>query len=172
MLLTVFLFNLFGYFPLFKFAQHKIQKEIKTRLKRSVPEEELFVIVIAKNKVAELDWKREGKELKYKGTMYDIVRMESKGAYNHYYCINDKQENALFTNLEDLVNKQFNTDKSPAGKTARGIIKTMISAKYISIDRASVIPSVNEISANFCYNFSIKQVFLEILTPPPNSIVV
>lgn len=170
-LLAIFLFDFFGYFPIFKAAQYKIQKEIKTLLKKGVPENELNVIIVPVEKVNDLDWKREGKEFRHNGNMYDIVRHETKDGNIHYYCVNDTQETQLFVHLEELVNKQMNNDKSPAGKTAKSIAKMFGFFKYIPSDNFVFIPDLDETVKDFNYSVLYSSVFLEILTPPPNKVV-
>lgn len=170
-LLTVFLFDLFGYLPLFKYAQHKIQKEIKGLLKKSVPESELYVIAIPVEKVNDLDWKREGKEFRHNETMYDIVRYEKKGEIMHYHCVNDTQETQLFVHLEELVDRQMDNDKSPVGKTAKRIAKMFCALKYIPADNSLISPAINKSSISFHYSFPCTPVFLEVSTPPPNHFV-
>lgn len=171
LLLTAFLFNLFGYFPLFKMAQHKIQKQIKTLLKKGVPKNELYVISVALNKVNELDWKKEGKEFRHKGAMYDIVKQETKGGFVFYYCVNDKQETQLFAHLEELVNQQINNDKSPAGKTAKNILKLLSSFNYISSNKITFEQENSENAKRFSYSYFCSLVFIEVSTPPPNSFI-
>lgn len=170
-LLAIFLFDLVGFFPLFKYAQNKIQKEIKGQLKKTVPQGELYVINVPVEKVNDLDWKREGKEFRYNGTMYDIVKSETKNGVVQYHCINDKQETQLFANLEELVNQQMDNGKSPFGKTTKRILKKTSTLKYITTN-PFVFALNNDINSNnFDYTFFYSPVFLEIFSPPPNTLV-
>lgn len=167
-LLTVFLFDLFGYLPLFKVAQYKIRKEIKALLKESVPENELCIITIPVKEIKDIDWKREGKEFKHNGAMYDIVRSETEKDLIHYYCVNDQQETKLFVHLEETVNQQMNNDKSPVGRTAKNLLKLF---KYIN--RESFVLALDNKSLQntvFDYLFFYSPVFIEIPTPPPNQV--
>lgn len=168
-LLTAFLFDLFGYLPLFKIAQYKIRKEIKTLLKERVPENELCVITIPVRELKDIDWKREGKEFKRNGTMYDIVSYKTENDVIHYYCVNDEQETKLFVHLEETVNQQMNNDKSPIGKTAKNLLKLF---KYISRENAILaMANSSPQSTVFDYCFFYPPVFIEIPSPPPNQAV-
>lgn len=169
-LLSIFLFEMVGHYPLFKYAQYKIQKEIKGRLKKSVPDSELFVIAIPADKVNELDWKREGKEFRYKGTMYDIVKSENKGDEMIYHCVNDKQETQLFAQLEELVNQHIDSGKSPFGKTTKRILKKISSLKYVPATNFSFAVNSTNYNSDFNYSFSYPSVLLKVSTPPPNPI--
>lgn len=170
-LLSVFLFDLFGYFPLFKIAQYKIQKEVKKLLKGSIPENEQVVITVLSKKINNLDWEKEGKEFRYNGTMYDVIKTETKGKFVYYHCINDKQETQLFVHLEDLVNQQMNNDKSPIGKTAKNIAKMFSAFKYIHSSGFIFTPNYSYISKNFFYSTFFHPVFLEVFIPPPERLV-
>lgn len=167
-LLTVFLFDLFGYLPLFKVAQYKIRKEIKTLLKGSVPENELCVITIPVKELKNIDWKREGKEFKRNGSMYDIVRSKMEKDVIHYYCVNDEQETKLFVHLEETVNQQINNDKSPIGRTAKNLLKLF---KYIPCEKfVFTLENKSLQSPVFDYSFFYSPVYIEIPTPPPNQV--
>lgn len=171
-LLTVFLFDLLGYIPMFKFAQYKIQKEIKTLLKKGVPEDKLHIISIPVKNVKDIDWKREGKEFRYKGSMYDVVRRETHKDTIHYHCVNDQQETQLFAHLEEMVDQQMNNDKSPAGRTAKNLLKLFWSFKYVPSQNFDfVLPDSKANPENFIYSFFYSPVFIEIPTPPPNQVV-
>lgn len=150
-------------------AQYKIRKEIKTLLKESVPENELCVITIPVKELKDIDWKRDGKEFKHNGTMYDIVRYKTEKDVIHYYCVNDQQETQLFVYLEETVNQQMNNDKSPIGKTAKNLLKLF---KYIPCENVMLVLVNNSLQSTvFDYCFFYSPVFIEIPTPPPNQVV-
>ncbi len=109
--LSILLINIAGYYPVYKIQQWQIRKEIKKKIKASVPEDELYRIKVTKNST-ELEWVREDKEFIYDGKMYDIVRCESSGDSITYFCINDTQEMMLFQKLDELVQKNMDSDSS------------------------------------------------------------
>lgn len=116
-LTSIFLFNLGGFFIVFKYQQSAIRKEIKKQIKEGVPEDELTIIKQTSENFDELVWIKPKKEFTYKGTMYDVVRktIEDNGDVT-YYCINDTQETTLFVNLDNQVKKNMdarNNGKNP-----------------------------------------------------------
>lgn len=128
-LLLIFTFNLVGYYPVFRVLQLQARREIKTRIKNSVPSHELHAINANQNE-PEMHWHQEGKEFRLNGKMYDIVHVETKDGETIYHCVDDVDEARLFAHLDELVNENLDHDQSARGKTARQILK-LFSQVYI-----------------------------------------
>ncbi len=112
--LPLFLYGAVGYFPAFLFKQNLLRKEIKQRIKKSFPENELSVFSFNKTEYSKLKWEKENKEFHYENSMYDIVKkLTDENGNIILYCINDKQENQLFAHLEEMVQKNSSNDKTP-----------------------------------------------------------
>ena len=104
LLLGIFLFNVGGYFIAFRSFQYHIKKEIKAEIKKNVNPGELTIIVIEINHINKIDWLEKEKEMYYNGKLYDIVKHTQNDTSITYYCIDDKQEEVLFANLEEHIN--------------------------------------------------------------------
>jgi hypothetical protein len=105
--ILVFLYTLVGYYPIFLFQQNNIKKEIKKRIKQTVPESELQVLVFNQGTISQINWVDEN-EFLFKGNLYDIVRFEkNQNGETVYYCINDNQEKKLFASLDKLIQNAF-----------------------------------------------------------------
>jgi len=167
-LLTVFLFELFGYSSLFKIAQYKIHEVAEVHLKRSVLENEIQIITVSTAGAKTLDWEREGKEFQYQGEMYDVVRFETKDGFISYYCINDNLETKLLKCFDELLNILLSNDKSPLGKTAKRIIEMFSLSNCITIGDLVFVASCSKYSIYFNYSFYFVPVYREIFSPPPN----
>lgn len=110
-LLSLFLYCTTGIFIGFKVQQYQVRKEIKKMIKSRVPENELIAWSFHPDseEYAKLDW-IENKEFRYKGQMFDIVRRSvGPDGTEHFLCVNDKQEEKLFANLDQLVQTQMNS---------------------------------------------------------------
>lgn len=107
-LICIFLYNQAGYLIAFKLRQQEIRSEMKSRIKRNVPEQELTAIRIEAGNESALDWEKEDKEFEYKGNLFDVVRKESVKGATIYYCINDAQEEKLFDDLDEHVRRHMN----------------------------------------------------------------
>jgi hypothetical protein len=77
---------------------------MKAMLKSSLNKELLTVIVIKSTEEDQLNWK-EDHEFYYKKNLYDIVRSVKIGSSTVYYCINDEQEETLFSELDEMIAK-------------------------------------------------------------------
>lgn len=109
LLLTLYLGNLYGGLASFFAAQAQVRREIKQRIKQSVPEAELVLIAVTPETASSLRW-LESHEFRYRGGMYDVVRTAVSGDTTRYFCINDVQEERLFAALDEHVRKQMQTD--------------------------------------------------------------
>jgi hypothetical protein len=110
LLLLILLFNISGHFATFKIAQRSIKKELKRKIKNRVPETELAVFTFSTSDLNKLDWEEKGKEFWLNGNLYDIVKKQETADSITLHCINDRQEKELFANLEELINRQMNSD--------------------------------------------------------------
>lgn len=102
---VLFLYYTAGYFITFKAEQYLIKKSVKLRLKSKIPDEELtcFVFNPCSEAYRQIEW-IEKHEFRYGGQMYDIVRQNiDENGLIHYYCINDRQEEQLISQLKDYM---------------------------------------------------------------------
>jgi hypothetical protein len=155
-----------GMFPVFKMKQYVIRKEIKRRIKNSIPEEELHVLTFHSPE-SDVEWVREGKEFILGDRMYDVVHQEIKGDSTVFHCVNDKEEAILFAHLEDYVQKELqgNSKQSKKKRTNGKIFRLQLFCDafiipfnlYTEADK-NVLPA---------YTFRVKTNFPEISPQPP-----
>ena len=98
LLLFIFLGNVIGYQIVFNQLQHNIHRETERQIEKGLPDEELVVIVTDHEE--DLHWTRPYKEFRYKGEMYDVVKIKTFNNKKNYYCICDKKENNLMARYE------------------------------------------------------------------------
>lgn len=109
MLVAVFFFHAAGYFMFFTSQRYFIREEIKSRIQNNLPEAEMtkWVFKAGSDELKKIYW-YDKNEFRYRGKMYDIVRQEINiNGEIIYYCINDSQEEALFENLDQLVENEI-----------------------------------------------------------------
>ena len=87
--LFLYLYNLAGYLAVFAVRQSAVRSEIKKMLKESP-----------------LQW-IEDHEFRYAGGMYDIVHSTVTRDSTYFLCVNDVQEEALFTDLDSHVQREM-----------------------------------------------------------------
>ncbi len=122
------LYNSLGYFIVFKSIQYAIRNEIKTNIKNSIHEKDLFLIKLTNDEI------KSGKsgfrkinesEFIFLGKLYDIIRIKKKSDTNYFYCINDAKEEQLYTALSSHVERQ--TDQSsPVSQKTSNLLKHVV----------------------------------------------
>lgn len=90
-----------------------VRHEMKQRIKAGVPEEDLVVLKITKQEEQNPDiFERiHSREFRYRGEMYDIMRVKKSADTTWYTCIHDVKESKLFENLENIVAWHLSHDK-------------------------------------------------------------
>ena len=121
-LLCMLFFNIFGTFPLFKFAQEMIRKEMAENIEGFLPESELEIIITSKDS-HEIEWIRKGKEFKYNSEYYDVVKLSSQGDQHTYYCVKDLKETDLVGIMNYFIKKEREQNKDPFQSTNRKLAK-------------------------------------------------
>jgi hypothetical protein len=128
LLAALILYNMLGYMVVFQSYRFAIRKEVKRRIKNTVPENELIVIRLTaedmrsgKNGYKKLD----RNEFRLSDKLYDIVKRSATGDTTVFYCINDKQEEQLFANLDAHIKRQTDSN-SPARQRSDLLIKNLV----------------------------------------------
>ncbi len=111
LLLFLFLFNIIGYYAVFLLLSSENKAEI---VKMTQDENLLETIRIHRSEVKNIVFKDEGKELLYKGEMYDVKTSSIDGDFIVFRCINDKSEKQLLAGLDSHV--KYNTDSNSSSE--------------------------------------------------------
>ncbi|HTM67626.1 MAG TPA: hypothetical protein VL093_14970 [Flavipsychrobacter sp.] len=166
LILLVLLTGLGGYFVVFKVEQFALRREMKERIKSSLPESQLQHFAFSKQKTSTLDWERKGKEFRLDGDMYDIVRAETEGDTVHFYCLRDDKETKLFAGLDQLMKAQTTAGKS--GKIAGGLLKIFFSFNSLPVG-GYILPSYcfEDVRTFPLFILSTSTGVAEVYSPPP-----
>lgn len=106
-ILFLFLANIGGFFFVFKIQEYAIKRDIKTKIKQGVPENELYTFVLTDDNQHEFEWEH-SKEFEYKGLMYDVVyKTNNPDGSVTLQCVSDVQETQLFKNLENYLSSSI-----------------------------------------------------------------
>ncbi|WP_338814931.1 hypothetical protein V9L05_07025 [Bernardetia sp. Wsw4-3y2] len=181
LLLSLFSFHILGVYVSFQVREHYIKKDIKRRIKKGVPEEELAHIIYKPSIKNQFDWTTKA-EFRYGGTMYDIVRTEFvNDSTQIFHCVNDSQETILFKDLEKRLEEELalhlsskNEKKTPT--SAKTLYKTL--AKYVSDTQFTILNadwiaiSLKEENTTLGYYFNFyHSLHLDIHSPPPRHVL-
>ncbi len=162
LLITLFLFfNIGGFLFLFKLQQEIIQNKVKERISTNILDKDLTLFVIYKpdinNGSSKFIWVKEGKEFRYNGKLFDVVRLNKTNDKMYIYCRNDKEEEELFINACIFINKNLSKNH---------FITRSLPFYLISIFKT--IPPLTDTEAvcGFLNNY-YKSFLPRVPTPPP-----
>ena len=166
LILLVLLTGLGGYFVFFKAEQFALRREMKERIKSSLPESELQHFAFSKQETSDINWERKGKEFRLNGKMYDVVRTHATGDTIHFYCLQDDKETKLFAGLDQLLKKEGTAGKS--GKIAGGLLKIFFSFNFLP-SGGYVLPSYccKDIGTFPLFVLNHSSRVIEVHAPPP-----
>ncbi|WP_339787225.1 MAG: hypothetical protein ACMVP2_05630 [Imperialibacter sp.] len=165
-----FLFNYFGICTIFEVQQFIIRREVKEQIEAGVPDDKLHKLSFAVDQIPNLEWEEEGREFRFKGQMYDIVRREVVADSVYYFCINDVKETNLVM-LDELVRKHMDDDSGPISKTTRKVTKTVKSLKFSASEKLftyGILVPKSTIDSSFAHFYSSP--CIELVGPPPKSV--
>lgn len=158
LVLLVF-FQFSGSHVIFHFQRAQIRKEIKLRIKKGVPESELFVF--EKSQIEEnITWTKSN-EFVLNDNFFDVVYTDTTSEGIVWRCVSDQQENILFRNLDFLTHKEWSQSNST---TKLAIIPFPYFVNNNSLSRAFWSDHEKLFQD---YTFSIIISFLEVFSPPP-----
>ena len=159
-LVFVFFYSFIGFYLNFEIEQCRIKEEIKEKIIGNADERELTLLKISTRDQGRIKWTEEGKEFRYEGEMFDVVKVKTGTDTTCYYCFCDSKENKLLSHLDKLVKQQ--SDRSPS----RTMQKKLVINLYFQQDFLSQIiheSPVRYLTIISDYHFADP----EILTPPP-----
>ncbi len=167
-LLLIFLFQMTGYYFVFKIQQSEIRKEFKRLLQTGIAEDKLVVIEFDKNckpaKGEEIKF-IENHEILYHNTFYDIVRKETLGSVTKYFCIADHDETLIFARFSKVMKQESN--KNNDRKNHNNSFKQFFNPFTFSTNHPIFDVFASGFSSKINYQFSLKLWNSFPLVPPP-----
>jgi hypothetical protein len=169
--LLVFVYNLAGFFIVFKCQQYSVKSDMKALLKKDIPDSKLDKIIIPDADInsgtSDFRYLDDNKEFFYNGKLYDIARSYDDGIKTVFYCINDMNEEQLYSKLEEHI--QRNNDQNIPGKTqTASLLKGMIKDYFPQRPLIQFSNTGSEIFFHEQQQSLLKQ-FIPVFTPPPES---
>lgn len=161
-IILVLFYSMVGYYIDFKIEQFQLKESIKERLIKKLPDNELTLLKISHEKLNRLNWTEEGREFRYEGNMYDVVKIKIVGDTAYYYCFNDEKENKLITSVDKLIKEQTHNTKSK-NSNKKPVINYFFNKSILSF-------AANEtIFHYFDYSPIYTSLKPDILSPPPKA---
>jgi len=138
--------------------QYQAQQEIQHEIKKGLKEKDLSLIVVPVNNEKDIFWVKPGKEFRYRGAMYDVVKTRIAGQKKYYYCINDVQEKQLIV--------RFNKNHKQKEQAARRLKRNQ-SNKYFP-EKYSLCTNFTNFDFSFAeYSSHYKSIITVVSSPPP-----
>ena len=161
-LLTLFLFNIIGYYFVFLVVDSENRNEIQGAL---IHDTSLQTIRISKSELKNVILKDGGKEIEVNGEMYDVLSVSTDGDFLVFKCVNDKNERNLFSVLDKQVknNSDSNSPEKKQNDSTKNPVKELFCFEK------------NNFVSNFLFvefpaiNGKLQTVNLSLLSPPPKT---
>ncbi len=159
-LVFVFFYSIMGFYLNFEVEQYQIKEEIKEKIVNNLPEKELTLVKISSIENKKITWMEDGKEFRYKGNMFDVVRIKTGADTIYYYCFDDENESKLFVNLDKLVKEQTDNSQSRTNQKKQEI--TYFFHQILFTQSLIGTPILY-----FDYLYTYKSIDTDVLSPPP-----
>lgn len=169
-LFGIFTIQLFGFTVFFNFEKSRIKKEIKTKLKADIPENELKIFIFSPQEYKNLNFLKEEKEFIYQNRFFDIMKKNRmKDGKIKLICIDDKQESELHRKLAILMGEKL------GGKKTHLPLKTVFSILQLPFiaENNCLHLSFQSFSIEIKHFFASQNLYLslnkQIQSPPPKN---
>jgi len=140
---------------------------VQFEIKSGIDSDDLKTVTIKKNELKNIVWLEPGKEMSYNNQFYDIVKSTETSVSTTFYCINDTQEESLFTNLEEHINTQVAANKPIKNENQKKIADTVIKL-FFSNKPAIIYSAIPYNQHQFFLSTTIyNSAFIETDSPPP-----
>ena len=166
LVILLFLFNMMGYYFVFRYNQYVVRYEMKRLIKAGYFEDSYIVLKIV-NPSLNPDFKRVNKgEFRYKAKLYDIISENTTGNITIFQCINDKNEEKVlagFHHYFELTSCQNNPVKARhAQAMLYHVIKLALPENHLNT------PPLLPIEISFINPIhSLSSIFFPPPSPPP-----
>ncbi|MEI6312005.1 MAG: hypothetical protein WCP57_07090 [Bacteroidota bacterium] len=140
---------------------------MEKHLRGTVQEKELTAIKISPKDLSLLHWNEED-EFEYQGKMYDLVyKKQSNDSSIIYYCIDDKKEETLIANLDELVENQMKNNH-PTNQMLRKIFELLSIIDFKTKEEKFIAyKPKNSFLSKQVFNYNSPLIFVE--SPPPQA---
>jgi predicted P-loop ATPase/GTPase len=149
-----------GFYLNFEIEQYRIKEEIKFEIINNLPENELTLVKISSGDNEKITWMDEGREFRYEGNMFDVVKSKKATDTTYYYCFNDIKESKLMARLDKLVKEQTDNSQSRTNQKKQEI-------NYFFYEILSTQSLTEKPFFYFNYPRRYKSIDTDILSPPP-----
>lgn len=172
LLFGIISWQLIGFVGYFEFSKFKIKKELKSLIKRGVPQKQLIAFQFNQKEIKELVWHKKH-EFELDGHMYDVVyKGISKKGIHYFKCVSDDQETQLFKDLKQYVSSNLGDEKN--SQSLSKFFK-IIQVPFVLNEVTFILEKPSSIILKkdyFTYTQQLVTTNPKVDTPPPNSFLI
>jgi hypothetical protein len=161
-MLMILLANGAGFYVYYSLQLRQIRVEMRQALKL-LPDHELQVLTLTRTEFEEALVEED--EVKVKGKMYDIARIQAEGDVITIYGLHDEKEDNLFALLREIIGKPIKDRSAMPSQVIQFLSLNFILSSTSFVFWNDAVPITN-ISG---YSFSSGIRLPEKLDPPPRS---
>jgi hypothetical protein len=164
---SVFLFNIWGYYPVFIFQQHKVRSEAKDFAEKGYGKAK-FVFTFTQQQFDALRWIKEN-EFVLNGSYYDILKQQlNRNGTVTLYCYLDSKETKLVDHFNKHISRNME-DRATSQNNGKNNVKNPIK---------DLLPPATGLSSCICFvqisfhdtTHKLKKPCLRAEVPPPRYI--
>ncbi len=167
---ALMLWQLIGFFTYFEISHYYVKKEIKTALKKAVPEKHRKLFYFTASQEKSLHWIKSN-EFKLNNRYYDVVERTELNDKVRLSCIDDIQETHLFKQLG--VQTASSLSKG-SGKIPLNSWLQLLEQPFLIVHNLTIYPiyHLEENNLNLKpYKNNFTEVTLQLIPSPPKSLV-
>ncbi len=167
---ALMLWQLIGFFTYFEISHYYVKKEIKTALKKAVPEKHRKLFYFTASQEKSLHWIKSN-EFKLNNRYYDVVERTELNGKVRLSCIDDIQETHLFKQLG--VQTASSLSKG-SGKIPLNSWLQLLEQPFLIVHNLTIYPiyHLEENNLNLKpYKNNFTEVTLQLIPSPPKSLV-
>lgn len=168
-LLLIVVLSQFGYYCFYAYQIYCAKQLAKEQLFNQIPDEALTGIRLNDNK--QIYWEEEGKELSFKGQMYDVVREKVRNGNTYLLCVSDEREDKLLTELSDLIKVNTDANSNNTGKHHLDLkfqLNDIIFSKHSNFSQEKSIVYITT-PQFYDYTSPLNLTYKKVHCPPPKA---
>jgi non-homologous end joining protein Ku len=150
--------------------QYNVREEMETYIKQNLRDDEIEIVIVPNSEIGVTGSKFrfvEENEFIYNNKLYDIVKKKSEGNNTIFYCINDKNEENLFSGLYEHLKRNCDQN-SPTKDKSNNLVKSIIK-EALPEKPKFLCCNITQTTIDFKYASLIQEQFITVLAPPPKA---
>jgi hypothetical protein len=130
-LLCILVFGIGSYFPFLKIQQWSIKRDAFRRIEMGILQQNLKTVLLSPENSSRIHWEKENVEFEFEGKMYDVVSIDTLNGMVRYTCLNDVEEDDLFSRFTELIHEEKVNGKTTSKESTNSFPETIGALVYL-----------------------------------------